>query len=200
MNKICISTAILFLLFLTTNGQTSIEEINGLRNLLKLPAQTTLITEPILPQLPSGKNIKVYIATEQNKKVTHRITKWIDKWNQEEASKYAQLQVVSSVLDADVILAFRTMREWVPQTRTVLSVGSAINPNRGASKSGNPKISTDTYFPITYYTYLIARPTDDYPQHTLQILYGEVDRSHIQDRSDPDKYLFNELKKRIKER
>ena len=200
MNKICISTAILFLLFITTNGQTSKEEINGLRNLLRLPTQTTLITEPILPQLPSGKNIKVYIATEQDKKVIERVSKWINKWNQEEGSKYAQLLIVSSVLEADVILAFRRVREWIPQTRTVLSVGSAINPQRGARKSGDPKTSTNTYFPIAHYTYLIARPTDDYPRDALQILYGEVDRSHIQDYSDPDKYLFNELKKKIKER
>jgi hypothetical protein len=200
MNKICISTVILFLLSVTTNGQTSNEEISGLRNLLKLPAQTTLITEPILPQLPSGNNIKVYIATEQDKKVIERITNWINKWNQEEGSKYAQLQLVSSVWDADVILAFRRVREWTAQTRTVLSVGSAINPQRGARKSGNPKIGTNTYFPIAHYTYLIAHPKDDYPQDTFQILYGEVDRNHIQDYSDPDKFLFNELKKRIKKR
>jgi hypothetical protein len=200
MNKICISAAILFLLFITTNGQTSNEEINRLRNLLKLPASTALITEPISPQLRSGKNIKVYIATDQDKKVTHRITNWINKWNQEEGSKYAQLRVVASVLDADVILAFRTMRELIPQTRTVLSVGSAISPKRGASRSGKPEISTDTYASIARYTYLITRPIDDYPQDTFQILYAEIDRSHIQDYSDPDKFLFNELKKKIKER
>lgn len=200
MIKFGASAALLFLLFVTANGQTSDEEINRLRSLLKLPASINLITEPISPEITSAKVTKLFIASEQDKKVNNRIGKWVSEWNQQEASKYGQLQLVSTVLEADVILAFRREREMIPQTRTSLGIGSVFDPNRGVSKSRDPQISTKTYFPISRYTYLITRAADDYPTETFQILYGKVDRSHIQDYSDPDKYLFNELKKRLKNR
>ncbi len=190
MLKIIITSTVMFLLSFTATGQTSNTK---LRDHLNLPLSTAII-QPDTSNLPAGTTFKVYIATGKHKKTFKRFAKWMDQWNQQEGLKYGKLEIVSALSDADVILARFNIREFIPRSKTTISVGPVHDPlsDRNAA---SPKISTRQYMPIAQYSYLLTRTPD-----ALIIIYDNVDRSHISDYSDPDKNLFNEFKERLKNR
>ena len=193
MLKLLAACVVLCLSSLATAGQTSRGEIAELSERLNVPA-STLIVNTGAARLPAGASLKIYIAAEQDKTAYTRLVKWAEKWNRNEGARHGSLQVVSDLSHADIILARFHERESTPRQRTTVSIGRVHDPTRDRNAS-SPKISTRTYAPTAEYAYLLARSAD-----ALTILYGDVDRTYIQDYSDPDGDLLRELEARMKKR
>lgn len=191
--KLLAACVVLCVLSLATAGQTSGGEIARLGERLNVPA-STLIVNSSTAKLRPGASLKVYIAAEQDKTAYARFVKWTDKWNRNEGARHGSLQIVHELSQADIVLARFQIRESAPRPRTTVSVGSVHDPTRDRNAS-SPKISTRTYTPTAEYSYLLARSAD-----VLTVLYGDVDRTYIQDYSNPDGRLLRELETRLKKR
>lgn len=193
MVKLLAACVVLCVLSLTTAGQTSGDEIARLSERLNVPA-STLIVNSNAARLPAGASLKIYLAAEQDKTAYARFLKWTDKWNRNEGARHGSLHIVSDLSQADIVLARFHVRESAPRPRTTISVGRVHDPTRDRNAS-SPKISTRTYTPTAEYSYLLKRSAD-----VLTILHGDVDRTYIQDYSDPDGDLLRELETRMKKR
>lgn len=193
MLKLLAACVVLCLLSLATAGQTSRGEIARLSERLNVPPSTSIINSSAA-RLPAGASLKIYIAAEQDKTAYERFVKWADKWNRNEGARHGSLQIVRDLTQADIILARFHVRESIPRQRTTVSVGRVHDPTRDRNAS-TPKISTRTYAPTAEYAYLLTRSAD-----RLTILYGDVDRTYIQDYSDPDGDLLRQLEARMKKR
>ncbi|HJR07940.1 MAG TPA: hypothetical protein VJ842_11830 [Pyrinomonadaceae bacterium] len=191
--KLLAACVVLCVLSLATAGQTSRGDIARLSERLNVPA-SALIVNSGAARLPAGASLKIYIASVQDKTAYARFVKWADKWNRNEGARHGSLQVVNDLTQADIVLARFHVRESTPRPRTTVSVGSIHDPTRDRNAS-SPKISTRTYTPTAEYSYLLARSAD-----VLTILYGDVDRTYIQDYSDPDGDLLRQLEAQMKKR
>jgi len=193
MLKLFAACAVLCLLSPAAFGQTSRGEIAKLSERLNVPA-STLIVDSSAARLPAGASLRIYIASGQDKTAYARFVKWADKWNRNEGARHGSLEVVHDLSQADIVLARFHVRESTPRSRTTVSVGRVHDPTRDRNAS-SPKISTRTYAPTAEYAYLLTHSAD-----ALAILYGDVDRTYIQDYSDPDGDLLRELEARMKKR
>ena len=193
MLKLLAACVVLCVLSLATAGQTSRGEIAMLGERLNVPASTSIVNSSAA-RLPAGASLKIYIAAGKDKTAYTRLAKWAEKWNRNEGARHGTLQVVSDLSQADIVLARFHVRESAPRPRTTISVGSIHDPTRDRNAS-SPKISTRTYTPTAEYSYLLTRSSD-----VLTILYGDVDRTYIQDYSDPDGDLLRQLEAQMKKR
>jgi hypothetical protein len=176
---------LLSLAFLMTcssaSGQSINAELMELRELLEIPASTSII--PSTSALPDISPLKVYIATGQDMKVHNSFVKRIGKWNQKNGVRYEALEIVQNLSEADVILAwYSTDVEQRPRPYLM-----------------NPDVVNPMCCPKRYHSYLIVRKPEG-----LEILRriiiegyenpGEVERQGDTLRAD----FFKRLKMRSK--
>lgn len=123
-NKRALMVAFAFLLSAgLATAQTINEELDRLREHLGVPPNTQ-VKLASSSNLPVKTPLKVYVATGLHIKVRDKVAEWIQEWNKDEATKLGNLEQVSYITDADIILSRDTLQEKV-SSRTASSVGSA---------------------------------------------------------------------------
>jgi hypothetical protein len=191
MRKTTLALTVLFVAAAAATGQTSDAELTRLRERLDLPGATVIVTSKS-SKFPAGSPLNIYVATGQERRAYERITKWIDKWNKGDGKQFGGLLLAPDAAHADVILARYTVREDASVLRrTTIDIGPGRDPT--ARPATRARAGTNLYTALPLYSYLITRTPN-----ALLIVYRNVDRSHIEDRGDPDGRLLSELGRRLK--
>lgn len=140
--------------------------------------------------LPVKTPLKVYVATGLDIKVRDKFAEWIQKWNKDEAKKLGNLEQVSDITDAEIILSRYTLQEKVsPQTTS--SVGSATVYDPATNNTvTRPVTRTYSYDLVPVYLYVIARG-----ETGLEILWRETTRTSIGDFRSGGYSLRDQFKK-----
>ncbi|HEX8456415.1 MAG TPA: hypothetical protein VF656_03760 [Pyrinomonadaceae bacterium] len=193
MRQFVLAVAALALISIRVTGQSD-EELVRLRARLNLPSSTAIVSSSST-KLPARETLRVYVATGKDGQANGRLTKWIDKWNQNDGQRYGKLQAVSDLSQADVIVARDVVRgDTSVQRRSAVGIWSKRDPlaDRTATKPG---IDTRPYIYRPRYSYLIVRTPE-----TLAIVYRLGDKGHPEDNTDADGNLIREFEHKLKRR
>jgi hypothetical protein len=90
------------------HGQSIDVELVKLREFLKVPASTQIV--PSTAPLPRAADLKVFIATGSERDIYQVFVRRIDEWNKKNGAKFGRLKVVSDVSEAQVVLAWYSIR------------------------------------------------------------------------------------------
>jgi len=117
------------------------DETSYLRKFLGLSG-TTSVSLGAPQDLPGRTPLKVYLAIGLDTKVREKFSKWFDGWNRSEAKKFGAIAEVSTIGEADVVLA-HVVRLDLKSTQTA----GVMTGGRGLMISGD-------VVPITNYMLL----------------------------------------------
>ena len=90
------------------HGQSIDVELVKLREFLKVPASTKIV--PSTAPLPRAADLKVFIATGSERDIYQVFDRRIDEWDKKNGAKFGRLEVVSDVSEAQVVLAWYSIR------------------------------------------------------------------------------------------
>lgn len=196
MKRLAFASLLLLLLSLPSFGQTAEEETDRLRSQLGVDPSVR-ITVADSPALPDSTPIKVYLAFGLDTDVRAKMLERVADWNKKDGKKYGEVEVVSDLHAADVILAHYSMRDSAQSvTRTTVGSATVYDPATGGTVT-RPVARTSSATLIPGYSYII-RPTPT----GLEIIWRYLGRSVEHGRGLPGQtmrdHFFDMLKERSK--
>ncbi|MEP7038001.1 MAG: hypothetical protein ABI891_06630, partial [Acidobacteriota bacterium] len=165
MKKVFFINFVLLIFGLSVFAQTTKSDLKQLQKEIGSPVSITRNDVSI----PASKTIKIYLAIKHNKSSAKDFANWVAEWNQENAAKYGELQIVDKLEDADIAAiqfqygATRVVREEAIK----LKVGTVQRDNNINKEDkfvlnsiGNSNVraeSSAVNLKLPLYSYLIVR-------------------------------------------
>jgi hypothetical protein len=94
----------------SADAQTPNEEMDALRALLNVPASTNIRLADA-NRLTNAPQIRLFVATGLDVGVRNNYYRWIEDWNDDHGKKYGYVKVVTSLDDANTVLARYTVKD-----------------------------------------------------------------------------------------
>lgn len=191
--KLTLLLSLVVLLPTLAVGQLTTREIKDLRAKLKLPDSDKVRNQPTI-DFPDNKKIRVFLAVTTPGSDQKYFRKKLAEWNQERAAQFGEVEEVSSVNDADVVLTqFMSTISKVVETT---SVGSGMPGTSFPSVGlGSPRRRVEP-IDLPIYSYLIVRE-----QPLWTIVYSHVEASDTaRQHSNPTLRLWSAFDTRMRSR
>jgi hypothetical protein len=171
--QMCIRAAACVIFFTVCAGaQTVNEELATLRQNLGVSSEMPIHTSQA--PLPGGSPLKAYIAVGLELDVQRNFQNWTDEWNRKYGKKHGQVELVSSIAQADVILArYIDRSKTTSQIETSTRAARAWDPATGEIV-GRPVAVTNSYSVAPVVCYILLQKTDG-----LEIVYRYADVARV---------------------
>ncbi len=182
-------------------AQTTTNELKQLKKEVNLPDSIPVFVDKS-KDFPTNQTLKIYLSIKHNKKFAKDFTKWVEKWNSENAAQTGSLQIVDNIADADIVAAqFRFgMRKYVKEERLSVSTGRIIEDDKFIGQEiGNSKIRAGKGYALLeqpLYSYLLVRNNDG----TWTINFTYVDEALDLQKSFPEARLQGVIEQKMKDR
>lgn len=200
MKKVLFICCIMSVFGISVFGQTINSDLKQLQKEIGSPVSITRNDVSI----PASKTIKIYLAIKHNKSSAKDFANWVEKWNQENAAQFGEMQIVSKLADADIAAVqfqygvSRIVREESAQ----IKIGKAQRKNDDdkfvLNRIGNPNArieSSAVTLKLPLYSYFIVRGNNS----SWAIDYSRVDE-RISTENFPERLLQSAIEDRLKNR
>lgn len=135
--KIIFPITIFLLLFAASAfGQDPTDELNRLRQHLGVSPTTSVKLADAHAIPAAAATLKVYVAVGIDMVVKANFVRWFDDWNRKNGKKYGNVEVVTEITQADVIVARYTVLERATtksDTYSNVVPGTVYNPATNSS-------------------------------------------------------------------
>lgn len=200
MKKAFFINCILLVFGLSVFGQTTKADLKQLQKEIGSPVSITRNDVSI----PASKTIKIYLAIKHNKSSAKDFANWVEKWNQENAARYSEMQIVDKLADADIAAVqfqygvARVVREESVQFKVGKVRRETDDDNFVLNSIGNSNARVESSagtLKLPLYSYLIVRG-----QNTAWAVdYSRVDE-RISKKNFPELLLQSAIEDRLKNR
>lgn len=204
MKKVFFINFVLLIFGLSVFGQTTNADLKQLQK--EIGSLVSITRNDV--SIPASKTIKIYLAIKHNKNSAKDFANWTAKWNQENAAKYGELQIVDKLEDANIAAvqfqygATRVVREEAVK----LKVGTVQRGDNNINKKdkfvlnsiGNSNVraeSSAVNLKLPLYSYLIVRDQNS----SWAVDYSRVDE-RLNNKIFPELFLQSAIEDRLKNR
>lgn len=182
-------------------AQTTTGELKQLKKEVNLPDSSPVFIDEG-KDFPANQTLKIYLSIKHNKKFAQDFTKWVEKWNRENAAQTGTLQIIDNINDADIVAAqFRFgIRKYVREERLSVSTGRIPEDDKFIGQGiGNSKIKAEKGYTVLdqpLYSYLLIRNSDG----TWTISFSYIDEAFDFQETFPEVRLQGVIEEKMKDR
>lgn len=200
MKKVFFINCVLLIFGLSVFGQTTKSDLKQLQQ--EIGASAPVIKSNVA--FPAAKTIKIYLAIKHNKSAAKDFANWVEKWNQENAARFGEMQIVDKLSDADIAaVQFQNgITRVVREESAHLQIGKARRENNDDdfvfNRIGNSNArieSSAKTLKLPLYSYLIVRGQNS----SWAVDYSRVD-GRISAENFPERLLQSAIEDRLRNR
>ena len=202
MKKVFFINCVLLVFGLSVFGQTTKADLKQLRKEVGLPSSISITQDDV--SIPASEPIKVFLAIKHNKRAAKDFTDWVEQWNQTDASRFGQIQIVDKLADADMAAVQfqfgpgRIVREESLRLKVGKVPQDTDDDKTVLQDIGNSNVRAESSvrnLKLPLYSYLIVRGENS----SWIVNYSRVDE-RIDEKIFPELLLQSALSEKLKNR